>query len=99
MRKRYKKLATIIPLTSMLSMSAIAVTPATSFAAETQKADVSSSQEGLIQGYQMENGKMTPVYKNKLTKFDTDGDVDPGLPLLPENPYNPIPDHGTAQVN
>ncbi|MEK4677717.1 hypothetical protein LW858_31320 (plasmid) [Bacillus cereus] len=98
MRKRYKKLATIIPLTSMLSMSAIAVTPATSFAAETQKADVSSSQEGLIQGYQMENGKMTPVYKNKLTKFDTDGDVDPGLPLLPENPYNPIPDHGTAYV-
>ncbi|AUB67025.1 hypothetical protein CSW12_29555 (plasmid) [Bacillus cereus] len=97
MRKRYKKLATIIPLTSMLSMSAIAVAPATSFAAETQKNEV-SLQEGTAQGYLMENGKMTPVYKNKLTKFDTDGDIDPGLPLLPENPYNPIPDHGTAYV-
>ncbi|MEK4418458.1 hypothetical protein [Bacillus sp. FSL K6-0268] len=96
MQKHYKKLAVVIPLTSMLSMSAIA--PVTSFAAETQKADISSSQEGLIQGYQMENGKITPVYKNKLTKFDTDGDIDPGLPLLPENPYNPIPDHGTAYV-
>ncbi|MGR5864645.1 hypothetical protein ACT7DZ_14135 [Bacillus cereus] len=63
MQKHYKKLAVVIPLTSMLSMSAIA--PVTSFAAETQKADISSSQEGLIQGYQMENGKITPVYKKQ----------------------------------
>ncbi len=79
----------------MLGMSAIA--PVTSFAAETQKTEV-SPQEGAIQGYLMENGKMTPVYKNKLTKFDTASDIDPGLPLLPENPYNPIPDHGTEYV-
>ncbi|UIJ69693.1 hypothetical protein LW858_29390 (plasmid) [Bacillus cereus] len=56
MQKHYKKLAVVIPLTSM---SAIA--PVTSFAAETQKADISSSQEGLIQGYQMENGKITAL--------------------------------------
>ncbi len=97
MKKHYKKLAVVVPLTSMLGMSAIA--PVTSFAAETQKTEV-SPQEGAIQGYLMEDGKMNPVYKNKLTQFDADqdGDVDPGLPLLPENPYNPIPDHGTAYV-
>ncbi|MEK4418572.1 hypothetical protein [Bacillus sp. FSL K6-0268] len=39
MKKHYKKLAVVVPLTSMLGMSAIA--PVTSFAAETQKTAVS----------------------------------------------------------
>ncbi|MED3330313.1 hypothetical protein P4409_25195 [Bacillus thuringiensis] len=98
MRNHYKKLAIIVPLTSLLSLGILA--PTISFAAETKTNDV-TPQANSIQGYLIKDGVKTPIYQNKNSKplklnLDQSGSASPEFPTLPPNPDTGVPLTGTS---